>query len=128
MCSAVAYAVRVPTGPRRVFRTVLWEDSTVQEGQLHLWGSGKPRTTAPMQRKTMILDREKHWFLLPDKPFEDLLGLEDWITVGTTFGLTARELDVVILLFEDCTRQTMCRRLRRGAASIRKRIDRVFRK
>jgi len=100
----------------------------VQDGQLHLWGSGNPRTTPPMQRKTMILDREKHWFLLPDKPFEDLLGLEDWITVGTTFGLTARELDVVILLFEDCTRQTICRRLHRGEASVRKRIDKVFRK
>ena len=100
----------------------------MQDGQLHLWGSGNPRTTPPMQRKTMILDREKHWFLLPDKPFEDLLGLEDWITVGTTFGLTARELDVVILLFEDCTRQTICRRLHRGEASVRKRIDKVFRK
>jgi len=76
----------------------------------------------------MILDREKHWFLLPDKPFEDLLGSEDWITVGTTVGLTGRELDAAVLLFEDCTRRTISRRLRRGEASVRKRIDKVFRK
>ena len=70
----------------------------------------------------------KPWHLLPDNPAEELLTAEEWVAIGATFGLTGRELDVAILLFEDKTRASMARKLSRRPAGIRKRIDRVFQK
>jgi hypothetical protein len=70
----------------------------------------------------------KPWYLLPEKPAEGLLTPEEWIAIGTTFGLTGRELSVAILIFEDRTRASMARKLARSAGGIRKRVDKVFQK
>ena len=73
-------------------------------------------------------DNPPPWFLLPEKPSEGLLTSEEWVILGTTFNLTARELDAAILIFEDGTRMSIGRRLKRSPAAIRKRIDKVFKK
>src|SRR5262249_35091199 len=65
---------------------------------------------------------------LPANPADGLVSTEEWIEIGALFGLTGRELDVAILIFEDRTRAAMARRLRRSYGGIRKRIDRVFEK
>ena len=70
----------------------------------------------------------KPWYLVPDNSAEGLLTPEEWIAIGATFGLTGRELDVAILIFEDRTRASMARKLRRSSGGIRKRIDKVFEK
>jgi DNA-binding CsgD family transcriptional regulator len=84
---------------------------------------GQHRTGAPRPEKA-----PKAWYLLPEKPAEGLLTTEEWIEIGSIFGLTGRELDVAILIFEDRTRASMARRLSRSSGGIRKRVDRVFRK
>src|SRR5262245_2126285 len=70
----------------------------------------------------------KPWFFQPDDPSEGLISTEEWIAIGALFSLTARELDVAILLFQARTRAHMSRRLARGESSVRKRIDKVFQK
>jgi DNA-binding NarL/FixJ family response regulator len=70
----------------------------------------------------------KSRYLLPEKPADGLLTPEEWIAIGAAFGLTARELDVAILIFEDRTRAGIARRLSRSAGGIRKRVDKVFQK
>jgi DNA-binding CsgD family transcriptional regulator len=67
-------------------------------------------------------------FILPENPCDGLLAPEDWVAVGATLGLTARELAVAVLIFEDRTRRSIGRRLRRSAGGTRKRIDKVFKK
>jgi DNA-binding CsgD family transcriptional regulator len=70
----------------------------------------------------------KPWYLLPEDPSEGLIATEEWIAIGELFHLTARELNVAILLFQDRTRASMARRLARSPGGVRKRIDKVFRK
>jgi DNA-binding CsgD family transcriptional regulator len=70
----------------------------------------------------------KPWYLLPENPSEGLIATEEWIAIGEVFRLTARELNVAILLFQDRTRASMARRLARSPGGVRKRIDKVFRK
>jgi DNA-binding CsgD family transcriptional regulator len=71
----------------------------------------------------------KPWYLLPENPAEGcLLTPEEWIAIGSTFGLTGRELNVAILIFEDKTRASIARKLSRSPGGIRKRVDKVFEK
>ena len=68
------------------------------------------------------------WQLLPHIPSEGLLSPEEWVGIGELFGFTGRELNVAILLFETKTRAGIARKLGKSAGSVRKRIDKVFRK
>jgi DNA-binding CsgD family transcriptional regulator len=72
--------------------------------------------------------KAKPWYLLPENPAEGLLTAEEWIAIGSTFGLTGRELNVAILIFEDKTRASIARKLSRSPGGIRKRVDKVFKK
>jgi DNA-binding CsgD family transcriptional regulator len=74
------------------------------------------------------IEAVKPWYLLPEKPAEGLLTPEEWVAVGSIFGLTGRELNVAILIFEDRTRASMARKLSRSPGGIRKRVDKVFQK
>jgi DNA-binding NarL/FixJ family response regulator len=72
--------------------------------------------------------RAKPWYLLPDQPGADWISAEEWVEIGTVFGLTGRELSALILVFEDRTRRGLATRLKRSTGGVRKRIDKVFKK
>jgi DNA-binding CsgD family transcriptional regulator len=61
-------------------------------------------------------------------PGQDLLTGEEWVEIGSTLRLSARELSVAILTFEGKTRADMARILRLSPETVRTFIDRLHKK
>src|SRR6266487_3344364 len=52
--------------------------------------------------------------VLPGDPAQEFLTGEDWVNIGAELSLSARELEVAVLLFEGKTRASIARRFRRN--------------
>jgi DNA-binding NarL/FixJ family response regulator len=86
------------------------------------------RRSVGKRRNRRVAPDGKPDYLLPDNPAENLFSAEDWVLLGSTFHLTAFELDVMILTLEGRTRRSIARKLKRSASAVRQRIDALYRK
>ena len=66
--------------------------------------------------------------VLPRDPAQEFLTGEDWVNIGAELSLSARELEVAVLLFEGKTRASIARRFRRSPGTVRVYIDGLFKK
>ncbi len=88
----------------------------------------RARTRVPSQARQAAAKQSVSPVLKPENPAEGYLTAEQWVSVGSAFGLTTCELEVAVLLFHGKTRTSIARQLKRSAGAVRERIDALFRK
>lgn len=74
------------------------------------------------------LDHFKEDLLSPENPGENLLSVEEWLTVARLLQLSGRERSVAILVFEGKSRSQIARELSCSPETVRVYIDRLFEK
>lgn len=73
------------------------------------------------------------WFM-PHNPGTEFFAPEQWVAIGEALDLSARELAVLVLIFEGHTRETIAHRLHKADGSclsvetVRVFMDRLFEK
>lgn len=64
----------------------------------------------------------------PANPADGFLTSQDWIDIGIGGKLTARELEVAVLLFDGHSRARIARKLKLSTETVRVYIDRLYHK